>query len=98
MPTYIWLFKWTEQGAKEAKGSLDRNERGRAMIEKAGGRVIGAWWTQGRYDTVLVAELPDDETASALSIGVGCKASFARRQCARMGARRWSGFFKDSPE
>ena len=71
MPTYIWLFKWTEQGAKEAKGSLDRNERGRAMIEKAGGRVIGAWWTQGRYDTVLVAELPDDETASALSIGVG---------------------------
>jgi uncharacterized protein with GYD domain len=71
MPTYIGLLKWTEQGAREAKASLDRSERGRAAIEKAGGRLIGSWWTQGAYDAVLVAELPDDETASALAIALG---------------------------
>jgi uncharacterized protein with GYD domain len=71
MPTYIGLLKWTEQGARSAKDSLARNEQGRAMIEKAGGRLIGSWWTQGAYDVVLVAELPDDETASALAIGLG---------------------------
>jgi uncharacterized protein with GYD domain len=71
MPTYIGLLKWTEQGAKNAKDSLVRNERGAASIEKAGGRMIGSWWTQGAYDAVIVAELPDDETASALAIALG---------------------------
>ncbi|MBV9325127.1 MAG: GYD domain-containing protein [Chloroflexi bacterium] len=71
MPTYVSLLKWTEQGARNAKDALNRNQQGRAMIEKVGGRLIGAWWTQGAYDTVVVAELPDDETASALAIALG---------------------------
>jgi uncharacterized protein with GYD domain len=71
MPTYIGLLKWTEQGAKNAKDALTRNEQGRAMIEQAGGRVIGAWWTQGAYDVVVVAEYPDDESASAVALAVG---------------------------
>ena len=71
MPTYIALLKWTEQGAKSAKDALTRNERGRAAIEKVGGRMVGSWWTQGAYDAVIVAELPDDETMSALAISLG---------------------------
>jgi uncharacterized protein with GYD domain len=71
MPTYIGLLKWTEQGAKNAKDALTRNEQGRAAIEKAGGRLVGAWWTQGAYDVVVVAEFPDDETASAVMLAVG---------------------------
>src|SRR5260370_8880384 len=34
MPTYIWLFKWTEQGPTEANGSLDPTRRRRAMTEQ----------------------------------------------------------------
>ena len=71
MPIYVALLRWTEQGVRNAKDALNQNDQGRAAIERVGGRLIGAWWTQGRYDTILVAELPDDETASALSIGVG---------------------------
>jgi uncharacterized protein with GYD domain len=71
MPTYIGLLKWTDQGARNAKDALSRNEQGRAMIEKAGGRLIGAWWTMGAYDTVVVAEMPDDESISALAIALG---------------------------
>jgi uncharacterized protein with GYD domain len=71
MPTYISLLKWTEQGAMDAKNALTRGEQGRAMIEKAGGRLIGSWWTQGAYDVVVVAEFPDDETASAVALAVG---------------------------
>jgi uncharacterized protein with GYD domain len=71
MPTYIGLLKWTEQGVKSAKDTVARSEQGRAAIEKAGGRVIGTWWTQGAYDAVLILELPDDETVSAVAIGLG---------------------------
>jgi uncharacterized protein with GYD domain len=71
MPTYVMLLKWTEQGAKNAKDALSRQEQGRAGIERAGGRLIGSWWTQGAYDAVVVVELPDDETMSALAITLG---------------------------
>jgi uncharacterized protein with GYD domain len=71
MPTYIGLLKWTEQGVKDVKNALSRQEQGHAAIDKAGGRVIGSWWTQGAYDVVIVAEFPDDETASAAAIATG---------------------------
>jgi uncharacterized protein with GYD domain len=64
MPTYIGLFKWTDQGVRNVKDSVTRVEQARAAAEKSGGRLIGTWWTQGAYDIVAVFELPDDETAS----------------------------------
>src|SRR5262249_23033865 len=71
MPTYIGLLKWTEQGTKNARSSLERLEQGRKALEQAGGRLIGAWWTMGGYDAVVVSELPDDETATAAAIALG---------------------------
>jgi uncharacterized protein with GYD domain len=71
MPTYVMLMKWTEQGAKDAKNALNRQEQGRAALEQAGGRMIGSWWTQGAYDAVAILQLPDDETASAAALALG---------------------------
>ena len=41
----------------------DRVEDGAREIEEAGGKLVGAWVTFGRYDVVEVFEAPDDETA-----------------------------------
>jgi uncharacterized protein with GYD domain len=82
MPTYISLLNWTQQGASDARSALDRNDRGRAAIEKSGGRLIGSWWTQGRYDAVIVAEFPDDETASAVAIATAAT-GFVRTETMR---------------
>ena len=68
MPTYVVLAKWTEQGARNVKDTVTRTEQLRAATEKAGGRLIGIWWTQGAYDIVGVFELPDDEAASVLAL------------------------------
>ena len=70
MPTYITLVKWTDQGIKDAKNAITRTQRSEGVAEKAGGRVIATWWTQGAYDQIIVAEYPDDETASAVILGI----------------------------
>ncbi len=47
MPTYIGLLKWTDQGVRNLKDTVTRGDQNRAAVEKAGGRLIGTWWTQG---------------------------------------------------
>ena len=71
MPTYITLVKWTEQGVRNVKDTVTRTEQVRAAAEKAGGRLLGVWWTQGAYDVVTVSEWPDDESASVASLTLG---------------------------
>ena len=68
MPTYITLAKWTDQGIRNIKDTVTRTEQVRAAAEKAGGRLLGVWWTQGAYDVVTVSEWPDDESASVASL------------------------------
>jgi uncharacterized protein with GYD domain len=68
MPTYVFMSKWTDQGARNVKGAVDRAGQMSAAIEKAGGRVVGLWWTQGQYDAVAVIEWPDDESASVFAL------------------------------
>jgi uncharacterized protein with GYD domain len=71
MPTYLVLANWTDQGIRNVKDTMTRTEQARAATEKVGGRWIGSWWTQGRYDLVAVIEMPDDEAASAMSLATG---------------------------
>jgi uncharacterized protein with GYD domain len=75
MPTYVALFKWTEQGVRTVKETVARTEQNRSAIEKAGGRLVGVWWTQGAYDVVAVTEFPDDETASAVMLSINIAGS-----------------------
>lgn len=41
------------------------------MVEKAGGKLIGGYYTFGDYDFVLVMEAPNDEAVMSLVLKVG---------------------------
>ncbi len=73
MPTYITLFKWTDEGAKTARDTLTRTERNAELAQKMGGRLLSVYWTQGEYDTVAVTEWPDEVTAQAYLLEVGSR-------------------------
>ena len=62
MPAYLILNKFTQQGARNVKETVTRARAARQAIQAAGGKVIGIWWTQGQYDSVLITEVPDEET------------------------------------
>ena len=60
MPTYVVLYRFTDQGRKNIKGTVRRAEEVRKQNETAGFKVLGHYWTQGRYDLVTVVEAPSE--------------------------------------
>lgn len=65
MPTYIVLYKFTDQGIKNVKTTLERAREAQADSEKRGFKVHGVYWTQGQYDMVSVLEAPDEQSMLA---------------------------------
>lgn len=59
MPTYISYVRTTQKGAETLKDAQQRIVKANEWIQAAGGRVIGAYATLGRYDYVWITELPD---------------------------------------
>jgi len=71
MPTFICLMNWTDQGAKTAKDAVKRQQAGKSLAEKLGGKLLSGYVTTGQYDVVVTVEMPNGEAmlkfASALS-------------------------------
>lgn len=71
MPQYIILGKWTDQGIRQVKDTIQRGEQLKQLVQQAGGMVHGIFWTQGRYDVAARVEVADDETMSAIALRIG---------------------------
>jgi uncharacterized protein with GYD domain len=70
MQTYIFLVRFTEQGMRNIKDTINRADAFKKMATKAGVTIKVLCWTIGRYDVIAVFEAPDDESATALSFSV----------------------------
>jgi len=65
MPRYVVLYRFTGQGLKNIKGTVKRAKEVRAENERRGFKVIGTYWTQGRYDIVSILDAPSEEAMAA---------------------------------
>jgi len=65
MPRYVVLYKFTDEGLKNIKDTVKRAQEVRKQNEARGFKVIGTYWTQGRYDLVSIVEAPDEESMTA---------------------------------
>src|SRR5437667_12155687 len=65
MPTYLVLYKFTDEGAKDVKGTVERAREARQANLERGVTIHGLYWTQGRYDLVAVVEAADEATIMA---------------------------------
>lgn len=64
MPRYVSLSNWTDQGAMNSAGTVERADAAKKLAAELGGS-MEIYWTMGQYDIVVVSEFPDDETAVA---------------------------------
>lgn len=61
MPHYVILYNFTDAGRKGIKDTVKRAQEIQRENEARGFKVIGHYWTQGRYDLVTVVEAPSEE-------------------------------------
>jgi len=65
VPTYVVLYRFTDEGLKTIKDTVKRAREIRAENEKRGFKVVGTYWTQGQYDLVSVVEAPSEDAMLA---------------------------------
>ena len=71
MAQYLVQVAYTPQAwAALVKNPQDRMQSVGPVVERLGGKVQGAWLTFGEYDTVVIAQLPDNVSAAAFSMAV----------------------------
>ena len=65
MPTYIVLYNFTDEGAKNIKSTVQRSREVRQREQERGFRIRELVWTQGPYDLVAIVDAPDEESMMA---------------------------------
>ena len=70
MPHYVVLYRFTDQGRKNVKETVRRAAEVRKRNEERGFKVLGHYWTTGRYDLVTVVDAPSEEAMAAGLMGI----------------------------
>jgi uncharacterized protein with GYD domain len=70
MAKYIMLGNWTDQGARNAKDTVQRARAAREAFAGMGVNAREWFFTMGQYDVVLTVEAPDDETLTRAAVAL----------------------------
>lgn len=70
MPTYVTLYKLTDQGVRNIREAPTRIEAGIKAWEAGGGKMLGFYATTGEYDYVGISEAPTEEAGTAFNLAI----------------------------
>src|SRR5256885_7700115 len=72
MPKYLWKASYTQAGVKgvASEGGSGRRDAVKAATESVGGSLDGFYFAFGDTDAYVIADLPDNATAAAISLVV----------------------------
>jgi uncharacterized protein with GYD domain len=70
MPKYLGLTKFASEALKglRSAGAVARADAVRSVVEAMGGKLEAYYFAFGEWDVYAVIDLPNDETAAALSL------------------------------
>jgi len=72
MPKYLTLSSYTVEGFRglRKEGPAARRQAVEQAVQTAGGRVEAFYWALGEHDVVVISDLPNNITATALSLAI----------------------------
>lgn len=70
MATYVVLVNLTDQGARTMQDLRERLQNAHATFQAHGAELKELYFAMGVYDYVVIAEAPDDETMTRVSLAV----------------------------
>jgi uncharacterized protein with GYD domain len=73
MPKYLFQVSYTIEGTKGLlkEGGTHRRETVAHLVDHLGGTLEAFYYAFGSDDVVVIAEVPDEATAAAVSLAVG---------------------------
>ena len=84
MPLFITYASYSHSGVKGLVDKpSDRSGPVKALVEKAGGKVVAMYNTTGSNDVVLVSDLADGSDAVAISMAVAASGALSRIETVR---------------
>jgi uncharacterized protein with GYD domain len=63
VPIFVILGSLTEKGIKTIKDAAKRQKQAEEIIKSVGGKLLGLYYTMGKYDWVSIVEGPSIEAA-----------------------------------
>jgi uncharacterized protein with GYD domain len=97
MPTYIGLYKLTDQGIKDIKDAPDRVKEAIEGVQAMGGKVIGVYAVMGEYDYVTIGEFPSDEVAMTFNLALGLRGNVRTTTLKAFTKEEFAGIVKKLP-
>ena len=97
MPTYITLYRFTDQGINAIKDIPQLIEEAIKEYEAMGGKVIGVYAVMGEYDIVGIGELPNDEAAMTFALGLGSRGNVRSTTLKAFTKEEFAGMIKKLP-
>jgi uncharacterized protein with GYD domain len=72
MPKYLWQASYNSEGVKGVvtDGGSGRRDAIETLVTGAGGTLEAFYFSFGESDVVVIADLPDEETATAIALTV----------------------------
>jgi uncharacterized protein with GYD domain len=77
MPKYAIFFSLTgETVSRFIEHPGDRTAAVKAMTDATGGSVESYYWMFGKHDGMVIVDVPDSQTAAAISLAVSSSGAF----------------------
>jgi uncharacterized protein with GYD domain len=84
MPMFITYASYSQSGTKGLVDKpADRSGVIKALIEKAGGKLIALYFTTGSNDVVLISEVADGSDAVAVGMAAAASGSLSKIETVR---------------
>lgn len=79
MPRYVTFFSYTSDAvASMIHSPSDRSAAAKALVESLGGTMEAFYWMQGSHDGMLITDLPDGVSGTALVAAVASTGAVAK--------------------